>query len=134
MEKQKYIHDAKHPFKCEICGASFAQIDDVKKHIMKIHDGEKPFKYGISNIKMSSKMSSRKLVKQKQIEEKEEGQMKIKYIKRDYFCQQCDLEFDTNHLLNEHLSFVHDIKVESITCNEETKINVCELVHNLMLL
>ena len=41
------VHEGKKPFKCSICNVRFAQNQGLKKHIAAVHEGKKPFKCSI---------------------------------------------------------------------------------------
>ena len=49
------MHEGEKPFKCSICGFSFAQSANLKTHIATIHEGQKPFKV-FDKSKLSSKV------------------------------------------------------------------------------
>jgi uncharacterized Zn-finger protein len=37
----KPVHEAKKPFKCNICDTSFTQKGDLNKHVASVHEGRK---------------------------------------------------------------------------------------------
>ena len=49
------VHEGNKPFKCDVCEYTSPQTVDFKKHVASVHEGKKPFKCKICDKSISGK-------------------------------------------------------------------------------
>ena len=56
------VHEEERPFKCDICEFRCSQKGNMTTHVASVHEGKKPFKCGLCDYSCSANRSMKKHV------------------------------------------------------------------------
>ena len=99
--------------KCSVCFKSFVKYEQLQSHITLVHEGIKPFKCSIFEIKFSTKNGLKKHIRKKHSGDTKDTE---NIVKQEFseFIEEPDIGLDDEDIDNKNFAGIGDIKPEPI--------------------